>query len=102
MVWVCGSVNVFVPLVDVTKENGPTDFFPYVLSCLPSCRRLSASCDPEVVLILIHSLLSGTHHDPAFEALLPEVLQAERAGETHPNCVAPLLTAGSALIFDIR
>ena len=59
-------VNVFIPLVDITKENGPTDFFP------------------------------GTHHDPAFEALLPEVLQAERAKEAHPNCVAPLLTAGSA------
>eukprot|EP01043_Picozoa_sp_COSAG02_P018008 COSAG02_NODE_829_length_16689_cov_16.659433_5_plen_1004_part_00 len=65
-------VNVFIPLVDITKENGPTDFFP------------------------------GTHHDPAFEALLPEVLQAERAKEEHPNCVAPLLTAGSALVFDIR
>eukprot|EP01043_Picozoa_sp_COSAG02_P024526 COSAG02_NODE_1342_length_13169_cov_11.075905_5_plen_1026_part_00 len=65
-------VNVFIPLVDITKENGPTDFFP------------------------------GTHHDPAFEALLPEVLQAERAKEAHPNCVAPLLTAGSAIVFDIR
>jgi|EP01046_Picozoa_sp_COSAG06_P036049 ectoine hydroxylase-related dioxygenase (phytanoyl-CoA dioxygenase family) len=21
-------VNVFIPLVDITKENGPTDFFP--------------------------------------------------------------------------
>ena len=31
--FVCDSVNVFIPLVDITRENGPTDFFPYVLLC---------------------------------------------------------------------
>ena len=65
-------VNVFIPLVDVTKENGPTDFIP------------------------------GSHVDSAFEAVLPEVLQAEKANVDQGNVCAPLLTAGSALIFDIR
>jgi|EP01046_Picozoa_sp_COSAG06_P036048 hypothetical protein len=59
-------------------------------------------CAERVLAMLLLCVHRGTHHDPAFEALLPEVLQAERAKETHSHCVAPLLTAGSALIFDIR
>lgn len=66
--------NVFIPLIDVTTENGTTEFIP------------------------------GTHDDDCFEELVGEVIQLsqEDPSAQHPLAIRAHVTAGTAVIFDVR
>ncbi|GMI40884.1 hypothetical protein TrCOL_g4345 [Triparma columacea] len=67
-------LNLFIPLVDVGKENGATEFVP------------------------------TTHNDPSFHSLTPSVIKhAEVDQLSLPDlAIKPSLSAGGFLMFDIR
>ena len=66
--------NVFVPLIDVTTENGTTEFIP------------------------------GTHNDDTFQEMVGDVLslaQTDPAAQ-HDYAVRAQVSAGTVLVFDVR
>lgn len=68
------ALNVFVPLLDITEDLGPTEFW------------LTSHCT-----------------DDARQTFLTEQsAMAPTLDETKKNIIGPLLTAGDALIYDYR
>ena len=67
-------LNVFIPLTDLTDDNGATEFVP------------------------------STHIDENFERLAPDVIKLAEKNELslHETAVKPNLPAGGLVVFDIR
>jgi hypothetical protein len=66
--------NVFVPLVDVTTENGTTEFIP------------------------------GTHSDECFESMVASALELAQTDPSlqHASAVRAHVSAGTVICFDVR
>ena len=67
-------LNIFIPLTDITNENGATEFVP------------------------------TTHVDRNFTSLAPDVIKLAEKDEfsLHSTAVKPNLSAGGLVVFDIR